>query len=180
VAQDVNPFVAKLEALPDAPKHTGSLTLIVLRPEPGERLTPQEALVVVGGGLQGDRWARRSARYPERYASRDLAAIRADVARVLVGDSPPELTGDNLHLALDLSVENLPVGTQLRVGEALLAVSPKPHIGCNKFADRFGRDAQRVNGDPAMKGRRIRGLMLVVVEGGVVRVGDAVEVIRAN
>jgi len=179
VRGDVNPFVAKLQALPPPPKDRGTVTLIVLRPDRGDRLTPTQTRAVINGGLEGDRWARRSALLPGRYANRDITAINTDVARTLVGDQPPELTGDNLHLDLDLSVGNLPVGTHLRVGEALLVVSPKPHMGCNKFAKRFGRDAQRVNGDPALKGRRIRGVMLVVVEGGAVRVSDAVEVIRA-
>jgi len=178
VRGDVNPFVAKLQSLPAPPKDRGVVELIVLRPSRGERQTPASVMAVVNGGLEGDRWARRSALLPRRYANRDVTAINAGVARTLVGDKPPALTGDNLHLDLDLSAANLPVGTRVRVGEAVLAVSPKPHMGCNKFAARFGRDAQRVNGDPAMKGRRIRGVMLVVAEGGLIRTGDAVEVLR--
>ena len=50
------------------------------------------------------------------------------------------LAGDNLFVDLDLSIENLPPGQRLAVGNALIEVTAVPHIGCLKFAERYGRD----------------------------------------
>ena len=85
--------------------------------------------------------------------------------------------GDILFLALDLSVENLPTGSRLRLGRALLEVTVKPHNGCRKFAARFGHDALRLVANPQLRHRNLRGIYLCVVEAGEVAVGDAVAVV---
>ena len=54
------------------------------------------------------------------------------------------LAGDQLYVDLDLSHENLPVGTRLAIGTAELEVTAAPHTGCKKFASRFGLEALRV------------------------------------
>ena len=62
------------------------------------------------------------------------------------------LAGDQLYLDLDLSHDNLPVGTRLTIGDpavrgAVIEVTAPPHTGCAKFVERFGAEAMRfVNG----------------------------------
>ncbi len=84
------------------------------------------------------------------------------------------LAGDQLYVDLDLSVDNLPAGTRLEVGSAIIEVSPTPHTGCNKFKERFGRDALRLVSSPLGRQLRLRGLNARVVQAGTVRPGDAI------
>ena len=55
------------------------------------------------------------------------------------------LAGDQLYVDLDLSDENLPPGTRLALGSAVLEVTDEPHTGCKKFtrALRSRRDGLR-------------------------------------
>ena len=53
------------------------------------------------------------------------------------------LAGDQLYVELDLSPANLPAGTRLAVGSAVIEITGQPHLGCAKFAARFGHDAWR-------------------------------------
>ena len=84
------------------------------------------------------------------------------------------LAGDQLYVDLDLSETNLPAGTRLAVGQALIEITAKPHRGCSKFAARFGPDALRfVNTGPG-RALNLRGRNARVLAGGVVRRGDLV------
>jgi MOSC domain-containing protein YiiM len=84
------------------------------------------------------------------------------------------LAGDQLYIDLDLSVENLPAGTRLSVGEAVIELTDVPHTGCAKFTARFGTDAVKfVNKSPGRE-LRLRGANARVVTPGMVRVGDRV------
>ena len=85
--------------------------------------------------------------------------------------------GDNLFVELDLSAANLPTGTRLAVGEAIVEVTPKPHNGCSKFDARFGNDALRFVQAPATRPENRRGIDWKVVTAGEVAVGDAVRVL---
>lgn len=167
----------RILALPPPPKDAGTLVRLVVRPGIGERRQPAAAILTPERGIEGDRWEKRAALYPARYALRQVSAMRADVADVLTGAQDATLTGDNLHLHLDISQENLPAGSHIRVGTAVLTVTPKRHTGCRKFQTRFGKEARRLNGDPRFYTWRLRGMMLRVVQGGVARPGDAVVVI---
>jgi MOSC domain-containing protein YiiM len=84
------------------------------------------------------------------------------------------LAGDQLYVDLDLSIENLPAGTRLRVGDAVVEVAAVPHTGCAKFSARFGTDALRFVNKPPGRELRLRGVNARVVTAGAVRVGDTI------
>jgi MOSC domain-containing protein YiiM len=86
--------------------------------------------------------------------------------------------GDQLYVDLDISEASLPAGTRLLVGTAVVEVSEEPHTGCVKFVERFGKDAARMVNSPAGRALRLRGLNAVIVQGGTVRLGDVVRVVR--
>ena len=175
---DLDTLAQKLLALPPPPAAQGRLVELVVRPARGERRRPAAAWLTAAGGVEGDRWRERAALHRGRYAQRQVTGIRADVAAVLSGALDPMWTGDNLHLHLDLSTTNLPTGSRLQVGGAVLEVSAKPHMGCRRFRARFGEAAARINSDPRFAGWRLRGVMLTVVADGIVRPSDRVVVLQ--
>lgn len=156
-----------------APLDDGAVALLVARGAAGERHLPEQALLTVEGGMPGDRWAEQT-KYGPDY---QLATTRADFARLIANGQPLELHGDNLFLDLDLSSDNLPTGSRLRAGEALLQVTPIPHNGCKKWVQRFGLVPMQLNLHPDYRELHLRGIYLRVVEEGRVRVGDRVRVV---
>jgi MOSC domain-containing protein YiiM len=124
--------------------------------------------------LEHDRW-HLQIKYGPEY---QLATTRTDFARVVANGQPLELHGDNLFLSLELSKENLPVGSQLQIGSARLQVTPMAHNGCKKWVQRFGLDAMQLNLAPQFKTRHLRGIYLQVIQSGNVTLGDVVTVVR--
>jgi MOSC domain-containing protein YiiM len=103
--------------------------------------------------------------------------MQVDVVRLIVNGQSFILFGDNLFLELDFFVQNFFVGSWVRVGGAILEVTPMPHNGCRKFLSRFGQDALRFVSERELRHRNLRGIYMRVVESGDVRTGDRVEVI---
>jgi MOSC domain-containing protein YiiM len=69
-------------------------------------------------------------------------------------------------------VDNLPAGSLLAVGDAVLRVSEAPHTGCAKFIERFGTEAMRFVNSRIGRRLRLRGMNTRIVVPGTVRVGD--------
>jgi hypothetical protein len=162
-----------LEALSRPPGDTGRVALLVRRGPGGRRETPAEVVLGTDTGMPGDAWGRQARPDPEAQ----LAVMDSEVAGLIANGQALPLFGDNLFLDLDLSAGNLPKGSRLRVGDALLEVTPKPHNGCHKFRGRFGDDALHLVSTPERRHRNLRGIYLRVVEEGTVRVGDPVEIL---
>ena len=163
----------KLGTLPAAPRDAGRVALLVRRRPDKVRETPTRIDLGPDTGVPGDAWGR--GQKPDRAAQ--VTVMEIDVAEMIANGQPLTIFGDNLFLALDLSVENLPTGSRLRLGRALLEVTAKPHNGCRKFAARFGHDALRLVANPQLRHRNLRGIYMSVVEAGEVAVGDAVAVV---
>ena len=85
------------------------------------------------------------------------------------------LAGDQLFVDFDLSEANLPAGTCIAIGSAILEVSSTPHTGCAKFSERFGKDALKFVNSPDGKQLHLRGINARVVQAGEIRVGDVVK-----
>jgi MOSC domain-containing protein YiiM len=162
-----------LDALRPAPTDTGRVTFVVRRGAGGVREAPGELQLSLDVGVEGDAWGRRAQRDPEMQ----IAVMQPDVAALIANGQPLTLFGDSLFLELDLSAANLPTGTRLRVGAALLEVTPTPHNGCRKFQARFGQDALRLVCNQEWRHLNLRGIYMRVVEPGAVRPGDAVAVL---
>ena len=82
------------------------------------------------------------------------------------------LAGDQLYLDMDLSKENLPPGTRLAVGGAIIEVTEPPHTGCKKFAARFGKDAVVFVNTGLGKTQNFRGICAKVIQSGDIKTGD--------
>lgn len=161
-----------------SPRDAAPLELIVARTGPGEREILHAAVLDATNGLVGDGWLARGSRsMPDRSAN-PSAQLTLMSTRVLAAIEPDQsrwpLAGDQLHLDLDLSEANLPVGTRLTVGAAVLEVTELPHTGCAQFSARFGADALRWISTPMGRANRMRGMYVRIVTGGTVRPGDIV------
>jgi len=168
-----------LDRIRSAPADAGTLEMIVRRPAVDEREVLAEGRLTAEDGLAGDHWRARGSRsMPDGSADpdRQLTVMSSRYVDLLCGGdrSVWPLAGDQLYVDLDLSVANLPPGTRLAVGEALVEVTEPPHTGCAKFSARFGSEALRLANSPEGRELRLRGLHVRVVEPGVVRPGDTI------
>jgi MOSC domain-containing protein YiiM len=84
------------------------------------------------------------------------------------------LAGDQLYVDFDLSENNIPPGTRLSIGSAVLEVSAVPHTGCKKFSARFGVEALKFVNSTEGKQLHLRGINTKVIQAGIIHVGDAV------
>jgi MOSC domain-containing protein YiiM len=171
--QPLRELEAALRALPAGPADAGRVALIVRRRPDGERETPERVRLSPEEGVPGDGWSRRPPRDPEAQ----LAVMRRDVAELIAAGQALTLFGDNLFVDLDVSAANLPVGSRLRVGGALVEVTPKPHNGCLKFKGRFGQDALSLVQAPPTRHQNLRGIYWKVVEAGEAGRGDPIQVV---
>jgi len=85
-----------------------------------------------------------------------------------------QLAGDQLYIEMDISKNNLPSGSQLKVGSALLKVSEKPHTGCKIFSERFGLDALKFISSKQARELSLRGINTSIIKSGMVQTGDKV------
>jgi hypothetical protein len=172
-------LAAGLDGIRSAPADAGTLEMIVRRPAVDEREVLAEGRLTAAEGLVGDDWRARGSRStPDGSADpdRQLTVMGSRVVDLFAGGDRAAwpLAGDQLYVDLDLSVANLPPGTRLEIGEALVEVTEPPHTGCAKFSARFGSEALRLANSPEGRALRLRGLHVRVVEPGVVRAGDPI------
>src|SRR5690242_13813226 len=169
---------AGLEQIRSSPKDSGVLNLIARRPRVEERELLQEAEISLTEGLVGDNWKTRgSSRTPDGTAHPDLQLTLMNSRMIALLASEHQhwaLAGDQLFIDLDLSAKNLPPGTQLEIGTAIIEITAYPHAGCRKFGARFGPEALKFVNSALGKELQLRGVNAKVVRPGKVRVGDAV------
>lgn len=166
---------AMLERIFDAPRDAGPIEMIVRRPGENRREVVESAELSVEHGMVGDDWIYRVGLdgKPNRHAQLTLMNSRVTDAVAVTRERWP-LAGDQIYVDMDISVENLPPGSRIRVGDATVEISEKPHTGCAKFAGRFGKEALRFANVGIGRDHRFRGVNAFVVDGGVVRVGDQI------
>jgi hypothetical protein len=171
-------FEAELDTIREAPAGSGTVELLVRRPAVDEREVVDEVELDLVEGLVGDNWLTRGSRAMADGSANpkaQLTVMNARLAAVVAG--PREqwaAAGDQLYVDFDLSKENVPPGTRLAVGSAVIEVTDEPHTGCAKFSARFGSAALRFINSPAGRELNLRGINARVVEPGRVRNGDAI------
>jgi hypothetical protein len=167
---------AGLTVICDSPKDAGAIEMIVRRPRIGEREVLEHAELSLSEGLVGDNWkARGSSATPDGGAhpemqinimnSRVIALLAQDIGRW-------PLAGDQLFIDMDLGADNLPQGTRLVLGSAVVEITGIPHNGCKKFVERFGLDAMKFVNSGIGKQLHLRGVNAKVVRAGVIRKGE--------
>lgn len=175
-----HPTLEEMEAgLPEirqSPRDAGVLRLIVRRPHVDAREVLEEAQLDVVEGLVGDTWNSRRHSRSTPHPDMQINVMNARTI-ALIAQSPDRwaLAGDQLFIDLDLSADNMPPGTRLALGSAVIEVTAPPHTGCRKFASRFGIDAVKFVNSTVGKQLRLRGLNAKVVQAGMIRTGELVQ-----
>ncbi len=168
-----------METIRQSPKDVGVVKLISRRPTTDEREVLTEAQLDPAHGLIGDNWKARGSRStPDGSANPEmqLNVMNARVIELLAQDKERwALAGDQLFVDFDLSEENIPPGTRLAIGSAVIEITAPPHLGCKKFSARFGPDAMKFVNSPEGKQLHLRGVNAKVVQPAVIRTGDAVK-----
>jgi len=173
---------AQLGSILQSPSDQGVLEMIVCRPDVDQRQVLFEAEVDSTQGLRGDSWlARGDYRGGPPNPDAQINIMNSRVIALLARDRERwQLAGDQLFVDLDLSDANLPPGSLLGIGTAILEVTAEPHTGCRKFAMRFGPDAMRFVNSAEGKRLNLRGINAKVVQSGILRTGDVVRTIAKS
>jgi MOSC domain-containing protein YiiM len=164
---------AGLGTILQSPKDHGTLEYIVRRPGVDEREIVSAAALDPQAGLTGDTWSSRG--NSPQDPNHQLTLMNARVIALVAGSKDRwALAGDQLFVDLDLSAANLPAGSRLAVGTAIIEISALPHTGCDKFKSRFGRDALLFVNGPEHRDLRLRGVNARILQAGTVRTGDTI------
>lgn len=156
----------------ESPKDNGTLNLIVRRPQEDAREVLETGELDIANGLVGDCWPT----YNEGEIDTQLAIMNSRIIDLLAQDKDRwKLAGDQLFIDLNLTDENLPAGTRLEIGSAVIEVTSQPHNGCKKFVARFGLDAMKFVNSPVGKQYHLRGIYAKVIRSGTIRPGDTVK-----
>ena len=172
-------LTAGLDNIRQSPRSTGVLELIVRRPQTETREVLDIGELDLVEGLVGDNWQRRGSSQTADGSAHPDMQLTVTNARLmaLVAQEKPRwpLAGDQLYIDLDLSMDNVPPGTRLSLGAAVIQITEPPHTGCKKFAARFGLDALKFISSPMGKQLQLRGVNAKVIRPGAIRVGDVVK-----
>lgn len=169
---------AGLDHIRQSPTDAGTLAMIVRRPAADRREVLSVAELDLADGLVGDSWRARGSRSTHDGSAHPDMQLNVMNARAIAllarnRDRWP-LAGDQLYVDLDLSTVNLPPGTRLAVGGAVIEVTAQPHTGCAKFTQRFGSDAMKFVNSPVGRSLNLRGINAKIVQSGPIRTGDTV------
>ncbi len=162
-----------------SPTESGTVEMIVRRPETESREHIQEGELSTVDGLVGDNWlARGSSSTPDGSAHPEaqITLMSTRIIDIIAQDKDNwDLAGDQFFVDFDLSMDNLPTGSKIQVGSAILEISEKPHTGCAKFAKRYGASARKFVMTDEGKQARLRGVNARVIQAGTVKVNDIIK-----
>ena len=169
-------LTAALPQVLAAPSDRGAIRLLCLRPKPNQRSFPGSLTLTRAVGVVGDFESSRPWLVLEDGSPDPRNQVSLMSARVLDllwrDGTPRNHPGDNIACDLDLSHANLPVGTLLQAGTAVLRVSDEPNDGCAKWRVRMGKAAY--DWTRSHEAYRLRGLYCSVQQDGEVTLTDAI------
>ncbi|WP_022704611.1 hypothetical protein [Pseudorhodobacter ferrugineus] len=157
-----------------APKTDTTIHSLCLRPARNERSFPETLHLTRAHGITGDRWQtdpwlRLPNGDPDPNIQVSILPLRV-LNLIWTNRQTTPHPGDTFIADLDTSLENLPDGTRLQAGTAILRVSNLFNEGCVKWKARYGADAKNwITNHPTL---RLRGVLCAVEQDGTLRPGD--------
>jgi hypothetical protein len=171
---------AKIADVLASPKNDGTLEMIVRRPAENRREVVENGFLSVENGLVGDNWLLRGSSRTDNglgHPEMQLNLMNWRFVNLVAGSRERvQLAGDQLFVDLDLSPDNIPPGSQLSIGQAVIQITEIPHLGCKKFVERFGIDAMKYANSDFGRSHNLRGVNAKVVTAGNIAAHDSVRV----
>ncbi len=160
----------------DAPKDNAPISMLCRRPGFGQREFVNELTMTVAHGIPGERWTtspwmKLEDGSPDPRIQVSILPLRVMESVWLDRDTQPH-PGDPIIADLDCSYSNLPVGSRLKAGTAVLEVSDVFNDACVKWKARYGAAAKDWITDREHVHLRLRGLLCSIVQDGVVTLSD--------
>jgi hypothetical protein len=175
---------AKIADVLASPKNDGTLEMIVRRPAENRREVVENGFLSVENGLVGDNWLLRGSSRTDNglgHPEMQLNLMNWRFVNLVAGSRERvQLAGDQLFVDLDLSPDNIPPGSQLSIGQAVIQITEIPHLGCKKFVERFGIDAMKYANSDFGRGHNLRGVNAKVVTAGNITACDPVQIVRGS
>jgi hypothetical protein len=174
-------FAQLMAAMPhvlSAPKTNSRIESLCFRPNRNQRTFPDHLTLTQAQGVPNERWLTEPwLRLPDGRPDPDIQVSILPL-RVLnlvwnEADAEPH-PGDTIIADLDTSEANLPAGTRLQIGSAVLRVSNVFNDGCVKWKARYGADAKSWITAPGHPELRLRGILCAVETDGIIRLGDSI------
>jgi hypothetical protein len=171
---------AALADVTAAPKTDAKIDILCLRHALNQRQIVDHLHLTRTEGIPGERWATLPWLRLEDGSPHPGIQISILPTRVLDlvwrDRTATPHPGDPIVADLDTSEANLPVGTLIQAGTAVLRVSEVPNLGCVKWKVRYGEDALRwVESRPEL---RLRGVLCSVEQDGMLTLNDRLQVRR--
>lgn len=169
-------LAAALPHVRAAPKTDAPIAMLCFRPGFGLRTHPPSLRMTRAEGIPGERWLthpwlRLPDGSPDPRIQISILPLRVLDLVWRNRDTTPH-PGDSIVADLDTSAENLPPGSLIRAGSAVLRVSDEPNNGCVKWKARHGADAMAWIADPAHRAMGLRGILCAVEADGEVTLQD--------
>ncbi|MDT0552509.1 hypothetical protein [Urechidicola vernalis] len=172
-------LIEGLEIILQSPKDNGGVEMIVRRPKENEREVLDVGQLDLELGLVGDNWKTRGSSRTNDGFGHPLMQLNLMNSRTieLLAQTKVRwpLAGDQFFVDFDLSEENIPPGTRLSLGTAIIERTNIPHLGCKKFVERFGMDAMKFVNSKQGKLLNLRGVNAKVITPGVVKANDRIK-----
>jgi hypothetical protein len=165
-----------------APKTDAPISQLCFRPDFGQRDFRDTLTLTRHLGIPGERWLkhpwlRLTDGSPDPQIQVSILPQRVLDLVWQDRQSVPH-PGDTIIADLNMTDENTPPDSLLKIGQAVLRVSKEPNDGCVKWKYRYGQDAMDWIACPENRSLRLRGLLCSIEEDGEISTSDRITVIR--
>ncbi|MGN7869431.1 hypothetical protein [Paracoccus sp. 22332] len=165
-----------------APKDGARVEWLCFRPGVNQRTFPDRLTLTRAQGVPGERWLtmpwlKLADGSPDPRIQVSILPRRVMDAVWLDRRNTPH-PGDTIVCDLDMSLENLPVGSLLQAGTAVLRVSDVFNDGCVKWKVRYGKPAKDWIVAPGHPDLRLRGILCSIERDGEIALGDPIRTLR--
>jgi hypothetical protein len=171
-------LMAALPHILAAPKTDSRVEQLCFRPARNQRTFPDHLTLTRAQGVPGERWLTEPwLRLPDGSPDPNIqvSILPLRVLNLVWAETDAEPhPGDTIIADLDTSEANLPAGTLLQAGSAVLRVSNVFNDGCVKWKVRYGTDAKNWITAPGHPPLRLRGILCAIEQDGILRLGDPI------
>lgn len=165
-------------ALPLHPKDIARVNALNVRPGPA--LREERAMIELDSvrGAIGDRWENKTWLYlPDGKPDPRVQVALCNspiLAMIQTATGVHHHPGDTVFTDLDLSAHNLPIGSRLQIGPAVLEITDVENDACAKFAAHYGAELLQWIRLPQNRPLRLRGLFAKIIRSGRIHIGDTI------